>query len=61
MHVPVKLVVYPNVGHGFSNPNDERDVFERTVEWFDKYMPATQPASQVRINPNAAGDPLISP
>jgi dipeptidyl aminopeptidase/acylaminoacyl peptidase len=38
MHVPVKLVVYPNEGHGFSNPNDERDVLERAIQWFDKYM-----------------------
>ena len=40
MHVPVKLVVYPNEGHGFSNPNDERDVLERAIAWFDQYMPA---------------------
>ncbi len=43
MHVPVELVVYPNEGHGFSNPNDRRDVLERALEWFEKYMPATQP------------------
>ncbi len=42
MHVPVELVVYPNEGHGFSKPSDERDVLERAVSWFDKYMPATQ-------------------
>ncbi len=51
MHVPVKLVVYPNEGHGFSNPNDERDVLERAIQWFDKYMPAKQSASQVMIQP----------
>ncbi len=43
MHVPVKLVVYANEGHGFSNPNDRRDVLERALEWFQQYMPATQP------------------
>ena len=39
MHVPVKLVVYPNVGHGFSNPNDERDVFvyRRGSRWDDSW------------------------
>jgi dipeptidyl aminopeptidase/acylaminoacyl peptidase len=42
MNVPVKLVVYPNEGHGFSNPNDYRDVLERAAEWFGKYMPPTQ-------------------
>jgi dipeptidyl aminopeptidase/acylaminoacyl peptidase len=45
MHVPVKLVVYPNEGHGFSNPNDERDVLERAIQWFDKYMSATRPGN----------------
>jgi dipeptidyl aminopeptidase/acylaminoacyl peptidase len=42
MHVPVKLVVYPNEGHGFSNPNDERDVLDGAIQWFDKYMSAKQ-------------------
>jgi dipeptidyl aminopeptidase/acylaminoacyl peptidase len=42
MHVPVQLVVYPNEGHGFSNPGDSRDVLERAVAWFAKYMPETQ-------------------
>jgi dipeptidyl aminopeptidase/acylaminoacyl peptidase len=41
MHVPVKLVVYANEGHGFSNPDDRRDVLERALEWFQQYMPAT--------------------
>jgi dipeptidyl aminopeptidase/acylaminoacyl peptidase len=49
MHVPVELVVYPNEGHGFSKPSDERDVLERAVAWFGKYMPAPQ-------SPNAGGD-----
>ncbi|MES2221530.1 MAG: S9 family peptidase [Acidobacteriota bacterium] len=42
MHVPVKLVVYPDEGHGFSNPKNERDVLERAIQWFDQYMPANQ-------------------
>jgi dipeptidyl aminopeptidase/acylaminoacyl peptidase len=41
-HVPTQLVVYPNEGHGFSNPEHSRDVFERAVEWFEKYMPEKQ-------------------
>ncbi|MHB1936971.1 MAG: alpha/beta hydrolase family protein [Acidobacteriaceae bacterium] len=49
MHVPVKLVVYPNEGHGFSNPTDERDVLERSAQWFDRYMPAKQPADSTAI------------
>jgi dipeptidyl aminopeptidase/acylaminoacyl peptidase len=40
-HVPTQLVVYPNEGHGFSDPAHRRDVLERAVEWFGRYMPAT--------------------
>ncbi len=38
-HVPTELVVYPNEGHGFSNPEHTRDVLERAIGWFDRYMP----------------------
>ena len=38
-HVPTQLVVYPNEGHGFVDPEHRRDVMERTVEWFGRYMP----------------------
>jgi len=38
-HVPTELVVYPNEGHGFVDPEHRRDVMERTVEWFERYMP----------------------
>ncbi len=51
MHVPVKLVVYPDEGHGFSNPNDERDVLERAIQWFDKYMPPNQLGNQPAMRP----------
>jgi dipeptidyl aminopeptidase/acylaminoacyl peptidase len=39
-HVPTQLVVYPNEGHGFVDPAHGRDVVERAVEWFARYMPA---------------------
>lgn len=39
-HVPTELVIYPNEGHGFTNPEHRRDVMDRAVEWFAKYMPA---------------------
>ncbi len=45
-HVPTQLVVYPNEGHGFVNPEHRRDVMDRAVEWFSKYMPATATTSQ---------------
>jgi dipeptidyl aminopeptidase/acylaminoacyl peptidase len=38
-HVPTQLVVYPNEGHGFVDPAHRRDVMERAVEWFARYMP----------------------
>jgi dipeptidyl aminopeptidase/acylaminoacyl peptidase len=38
-HVPTQLVVYPNEGHGFTNPAHRRDVMERALEWFEQYMP----------------------
>jgi dipeptidyl aminopeptidase/acylaminoacyl peptidase len=41
-HVPTELVVYPNEGHGFTNPEHRRDVMDRAVEWFAKYMPEEQ-------------------
>jgi dipeptidyl aminopeptidase/acylaminoacyl peptidase len=46
-HVPTQLVVYPNEGHGFVNPEHRRDVMDRAVEWFTKYMPSASTASQV--------------
>ena len=42
-HVPTELVVYPNEGHGFVNPEHRRDVMDRAVEWFEKYMPGNGP------------------
>jgi dipeptidyl aminopeptidase/acylaminoacyl peptidase len=38
-NVPTQFVVYPNEGHGFVDPAHRRDVMERAVEWFAKYMP----------------------
>ncbi len=38
-HVPTQLVVYPNEGHGFVSAAHRRDVMERAVEWFERYMP----------------------
>ena len=38
-NVPTRLVVYPNEGHMFADPAHRRDVMERTVEWFTRYLP----------------------
>jgi dipeptidyl aminopeptidase/acylaminoacyl peptidase len=34
-----ELVVYPDEGHGFVNPDHRRDVLERALGWFEQYMP----------------------
>jgi dipeptidyl aminopeptidase/acylaminoacyl peptidase len=39
LRVPAQLVVYPDEGHGFSDPADRRDVLDRAVNWFARYMP----------------------
>ncbi len=37
-NVPTSLVVYPNEGHGFVDPEHQRDVLERSIRWFDQYL-----------------------
>ena len=37
--VPTELVVYPGEGHSFSQPEHQRDVVRRMLDWFAKYMP----------------------
>jgi dipeptidyl aminopeptidase/acylaminoacyl peptidase len=39
-HVPTQLVVYPNEGHWFVDPEHQRDVIARALAWFQQYMPA---------------------
>jgi dipeptidyl aminopeptidase/acylaminoacyl peptidase len=36
--VPVQLVVYPNEGHVFGKPADNRDYEVRTLDWFEKWF-----------------------
>jgi dipeptidyl aminopeptidase/acylaminoacyl peptidase len=38
--VPTSLVVYPNEGHHFVDPAHQRDVLQRALLWFRKYLPA---------------------
>jgi dipeptidyl aminopeptidase/acylaminoacyl peptidase len=38
MHVPTELVVYAGEGHHFEKPADRRDVLERALAWFQKYI-----------------------
>ncbi len=37
--VKTQLVVYPNEGHGFRDPEHRRDVLERALAWFETEMP----------------------
>ena len=37
--VPTTLVVYPNEGHHFVNPGHQRDLLQRALNWFEKYLP----------------------
>jgi dipeptidyl aminopeptidase/acylaminoacyl peptidase len=42
LHVPTRLVVYPNEGHRFTDPEHIRNRMERVADWFDRYMPPAQ-------------------
>ncbi len=46
LKVPTELVIYPHEGHHFSNPAHSRDVIERSVAWFNKYLGENQSAEQ---------------
>lgn len=41
-NVPTSLVVYPNEGHHFVDPAHQRDVLQRALAWFAKYLPASK-------------------
>jgi dipeptidyl aminopeptidase/acylaminoacyl peptidase len=36
--VPVELVVYPREGHGFNEKEHLKDLEERMLGWFEKYL-----------------------
>jgi dipeptidyl aminopeptidase/acylaminoacyl peptidase len=38
-NVPTQLVVYSNEGHMFTDPAHRRDIIERAIEWFARYLP----------------------
>ncbi len=37
-HVPTQLVVYPDEGHAFTQPEHQHDLVKRMLEWFARYM-----------------------
>ena len=36
--VPTELVIYPEEGHAIAKPAHQRDIEERLVAWFDRYL-----------------------
>jgi dipeptidyl aminopeptidase/acylaminoacyl peptidase len=40
MNVPASLVIYEGEGHGIRSPEHNRDLTNRIVGWFDKYLAA---------------------
>jgi dipeptidyl aminopeptidase/acylaminoacyl peptidase len=40
--VPTQLVIYAGEGHAIRDPEDQRDIMERMVNWFDKYLNTRQ-------------------
>ncbi len=36
--VPTEFVVYPGEGHAISQPAHQRDIMERMIGWFDRYL-----------------------
>jgi dipeptidyl aminopeptidase/acylaminoacyl peptidase len=43
--VTAQLIVYPDEGHGFTQPGHQRDVVDRTIRWFDHYLKASPPGA----------------
>ncbi len=38
LHVPTELVIYPEEGHAIMKPAHQRDIEERLLAWFDRYL-----------------------
>ena len=36
--IPTKLVLYPREAHGFREPDHLRDRWQRSIDWFDRYI-----------------------
>ena len=49
LDVPTSLVVYAGEGHSFRKPQDQVDVLQRALAWFDRYLgqPATETSASV--------------
>ena len=38
LNIPTELIVYPDENHSFSTPSYNKDVLERYLAWYDKYL-----------------------
>ena len=38
LSIPTKLIIYPGEFHSFSVPSYEKDVIDRYLKWYDKYI-----------------------
>jgi len=60
MGIPTELVVYAGEGHGFHKKEDQRDVLERSLAWFGKYL-APGAADNATVGAAASGGPGRTP
>lgn len=52
---PVSLVLYPGQPHGIADPRLSRDLMQRNVEWFARWLPTSGPAP--RTSPAGPSSP----
>ena len=38
LNIPTELIIYPDENHSFSTPSYNKDVLERYLAWYDKYL-----------------------
>ena len=38
LNVPTELVIYPDEGHAIAKPEHQRDIEQRLLTWFDRYL-----------------------
>jgi dipeptidyl aminopeptidase/acylaminoacyl peptidase len=38
LNVPTELVIYPDEGHAIAKPEHQRDIEQRLLAWFDRYL-----------------------
>ncbi|MBI3400837.1 MAG: S9 family peptidase [Acidobacteria bacterium] len=43
LNVPTQFVIYPEEGHAIAKPEHQRDIEERLMAWFDRYLTPQSP------------------